>query len=117
MSIQIEQFNPKLENFEVREIKPKGNMRATSLIAFSQIVESLGDRQMQVLKCIKEIGQPCSNLQISKYLHLPINSITPRVLELRKKGIVMMDRVGDCEFTGRKVIYWKIKNWIKEVMI
>lgn len=89
--------------------------RATSLLAFSDVLENIGERQMQVLKCIIEI-QPCTNLEISKHLHLPINSCTPRCLELRKMGVVVMDRVDKCIYTGRKVTYWRVKKWLMEVI-
>lgn len=93
----------------------KTNMRVTSLLAFSEVLENIGTRQMQIFKCIKEI-EPCSNLQISKYLCLPINSCVPRCLELRKMGLVVMDRVDKCEYTGRKVTYWRVKRWLREIM-
>ena len=93
----------------------KTKMRCTSLMAFDSIILELGSRQLEVLKCIKSI-EPCSNLEISKHLGLPINSCVPRCLELRKMGIVVMDRVDLCEYTGRKVTYWRIKKWLSEVM-
>lgn len=93
----------------------KTKMRCTSLVSFSQVIENIGERQMQVLKCIIQI-QPCSNLQISKHLNLPINSCVPRCLELRKMGIVVMDRVDKCEFTDRSVTYWRVKKWLMEVI-
>ena len=94
----------------------KTKMRATSLTAFADILENIGERQMQVLKAFRKI-QPASNLMISKYLGLPINSITPRVKELREYGIVIQDKVDTCEFTKRKVTYWRIKKWLQEVMV
>jgi len=93
----------------------KTKMRATSLVAFTDILESIGERQMQVLKAFRQI-QPATNLMISKHLNLPINCITGRCSELRKMHIIMMDRIDICEFTGRKVIYWRIKKWLNEVM-
>ena len=94
----------------------KTKMRATSLQAFTDILEDLGTRQMQVLKAFKEI-QPCSNLMLSKHMGLPINCITGRCKDLRDYGIVMMDKVDICEFTKRKVTYWRIKKWLQEVML
>jgi hypothetical protein len=93
----------------------KSNMRVTSLLAFQSVLETIGTRQLQVLKTIREI-EPCSNLEISKHLGLPINSCVPRCLELRKMGIVVMDRVDLCKYTGRRVTYWRIKKWLKENM-
>ena len=89
--------------------------RVTSVLAYADVLENIGDRQMQVLKCILTI-QPCSNLEILKYLHLPINSVTPRCQELRKMGVVVMDRIDKCIYTNRKVTYWRVKKWLMEIV-
>lgn len=96
--------------------KRKNKMRATSIESFMLILENIGERQTQVLKAIKKL-QPCSNLMISQYLRLPINSITPRVKELRDFGIVRMRYVDICPETKRKVTYWFIPNWMNEVLL
>ena len=87
----------------------------TSYIAFEEVLCNLGDRQKLVLKAIKII-QPCSNLEISKYLGLPINSITPRCLELRKKHLVRFYKTGQCKYTNRQVNYYIIPNWINGML-
>ena len=94
----------------------KTKMRATSLVAFTDILENIGERQMQVLKCFREI-QPATNLMIARKLNLPINCITGRCKELRDYGIVVYDKVDVCEFTKRRVTYWRIKKWLQEIMI
>ena len=79
----------------------------TSLLAFEDIKKDLGRRQKLVYDCLKII-QPATNLMISQYLKLPINSITPRVKELRNLklvGVAFQDR--DLN-TGRPSIYWRI---------
>jgi hypothetical protein len=87
----------------------------TSMISFFEILQNLGERQLEVLKAIKHL-QPCNNLQISKYLSLPINSVTPRCLELRDKGIVRLHHVGACEITGRSSRYYSIKDNLNQVL-
>jgi len=87
----------------------------TSYIAFQEVLCNLGERQKLVLKAIKHL-QPCSNLEISKFLGLPINTITPRCQELRKKNLVIYYKRDICKYTKRLVIYWKIPEWIKDVM-
>lgn len=96
--------------------KKKTKMRATSMEAYFSILENLGERQMEVFKAIKEI-QPCYNLQISKNLHLPINSITGRVKELRDFGMVRFYKKEICPETGRKVDCWIIPAWMKDVLL
>jgi len=68
----------------------KCKVRPTSLLAYAEVLEDLGERQIKVYKTIREFGSGgCNNKMISKKLKLPINSITGRVNELRKMGIVL----------------------------
>lgn len=89
--------------------------RITSLIAFEEVLCNLGERQKVVLKAIQSL-QPCSNLEISKFLGIPINSITPRCQELREKGLVIYYKKDICKYTNRLVYYWIIPNWISSLM-
>lgn len=82
-------------------------MQPTSLLAFAEVLENLGERQIIVYKALLYLGT-ANNTQIAEYLHLPINCITPRIVELRKKGLVRKDRVDTCSITGKKTIYWRV---------
>ena len=84
----------------------KTNVQPTSLLAYLDISDELGDRQKEVLACFRRI-QPASNTMISNFLCLPINSIVPRIFELRKKKLVVESHRDTCQFTKRKVIFWK----------
>jgi predicted ArsR family transcriptional regulator len=90
-------------------------IQATSLISYYEILNKLGDRQKEVLLGLKHLGI-ANNLQISRYLGLPINSITPRMVELRKRGIVIYHHTSACPVTGRASRFFTIKSWIKESM-
>ncbi|MHA1676858.1 MAG: hypothetical protein ACTSU6_06740 [Candidatus Njordarchaeales archaeon] len=81
-------------------------VQQTSLEAFEEIKASLGKRQRQVYLKLKELGS-ATNCMLAEALKLPINSITPRVYELRKLRLVGVSEVGYCKVTGRKAIYWK----------
>jgi len=81
-------------------------IQSTSIEAFKEVKESLGDRQRQVYLCLKHI-QPANNLMVSKKLNIPINSVTPRVKELRDKKLVGVAFVDRDLFTGKKSIYWR----------
>lgn len=83
----------------------------TSYIAFQEVLSNLGERQKLVLKAIKHLGI-CTNLEISKLLNKPINTITPRCQELRKKNLVIMAYQDQCKYTKRQVCYWKLPEWI-----
>lgn len=80
-------------------------VQKTSLLAYAEVLENLGERQMQVLKAIEELVI-CNNLMISKHLNLPINSVTPRVRELRGKRLVREFKKGECPITGKMTMFW-----------
>ena len=94
----------------------KTKMRATSLQAFADIIPELCERQMFVLKGMKRLNKPVSNLQLSRFLNLPINQCVPRVYELRKYGIIVLSKKDIDPITMKKVCYWEIKKWLREVM-
>lgn len=85
-------------------------IQPTSLNAYREIAPSLGNRQREVLEFVRKRGS-VSNLDISKGLELPINSITPRVKELREKGYLQKAFVTN-GLNGRPVIYWKERTMI-----
>ena len=79
----------------------------TSLDAFQSIKPELGSRQKVVFDVISYLGTP-TNTEINNYLGIPINSIVPRVNELRKKGLVRDAGKRECKITGRLVHCWRI---------
>lgn len=81
-------------------------VRETSLLAYTSISHELGQRQRQVLKALKELGY-ANNRMLAEELDLPINSVTPRVKELRELGLVVEAGKSTCPFTGRKTLFWK----------
>ena len=87
----------------------KTQMRDTSILAWYQILENLGERQVKVYKAIKDL-KFCSNTMISQHLNLPINCITGRVNELRKYNVVRMYKKDICPITKKRVIFWSIKR-------
>lgn len=61
-------------------------MDSNSLDAYNSIVENLGPRQQIIFEALR--NNPASNKTLAKRLGLEINQVTPRTLELRKKGLV-----------------------------
>lgn len=70
---------------------------------FTQVKPHLNERQQRVLDAIEIIG-PATNRQIGDYLGWAINSITPRVLELREKGKVKSAYIAKDH--GRSAHFW-----------
>lgn len=113
-----EQFNPKLESFEIVNIKPKRyktKIRATSIESFYQVLETIGDKQLECLQAIRKL-QPVSDRQLKDYLHWEINQVNGRRNELLKAGIIIKIKEGISEKTKRKVTFWKIKSYMNDVM-
>lgn len=98
-------------------------VRETSLLSyFGEVVQNLGNRQETVFSLLSVRG-PMSNAEIAEQLGWPINSVTPRVNELRKLGRVLCvcgrfhlakgdraacDGVRLCQVTGRVVHVWRV---------
>lgn len=92
-------------------------IQQTSLLAYREIKPTLNDRQAKVLQAIEAIYPAC-NAQVAQYLGWPINTVTPRVLELRGKFKVVKHQCDVCKssadpleghnkYDGRKVNYWQ----------
>lgn len=77
----------------------------TSKAAYAEISYQLGPWQMQVYRLLKRVG-PMNNLEIAEWLDKPINEITPRVHELREKGLVE-EAYKDIGKKGKNVYYWR----------
>lgn len=85
----------------------KTRVRNTSVESYYSI-KDLSKRQMDVYQAIYLLGKAC-NMDISGWLGLPINSITPRTNELVAKGVVTESYRGKNPHTGKNVIYWTVK--------
>jgi hypothetical protein len=83
-------------------------IQLTSLEAFMDIQPDLGFRQKQVLDVIQKMPFVC-NYEISVILSLPINSITPRVKELRDLGMVVCMGTKQDRVSKRNVMIWSVK--------
>ncbi len=83
----------------------------TSIRAYGEVLETLGERQAQVYAVIRKL-KSCNNQMICNFLGLPINSITPRVNELRKLHIVMMDKKDMCPYTKMLTCFWRVRRFL-----
>jgi len=96
--------------------KTKTNMRATSLLAFSQILEDLGFKELQVFLAIKHL-QPCSDKMLAEYLNWKINRITGRRYDLAKVGmIIQKNKDIDKVPPFKKVIFWIIPSYNNSIL-
>jgi len=78
----------------------------TSLLAYFEIQASLGAKQRLILDLFLKHG-PMTNKMVAKKSNLPINSVTPRVKELRElEYIEYSDTI--IQLNGRKAILWQV---------
>lgn len=78
----------------------------TSALAFQSLKDNLGAKQFDVFCAISILGE-CNNQELARHLGWEINRITPRVYELRGKGLVTESRREKDVVTGRLTNYWK----------
>jgi len=84
----------------------------TSLEAWSKVKGELNNRQNAVLDAIQYIiytkNTFPTNLEISHYMGIPINCITPRTNELHKLGRLFLNDKRLCKITGNLARTWRI---------
>ena len=83
------------------------NVQETSLEAYESIQPELGLMQQTVYDAIEQ-HEGISNLDISRILNIPINSVTPRVKELRDMNFVKFHNHKQDPITKRRVMTWEI---------
>lgn len=72
-------------------------------VYYAEVLPTLALRQKEVLTAIGSLG-PCSNLELAKFMGREINTITPRVRELKDRDLIKELYRGPCKISGRTVI-------------
>ena len=93
-------------------------VRATSLLGYCEVLEHLGESQLEVLRCLDSFSSSAifggdvsaTNLMVARKLDWDINRVTPRMNELVKMRLVVEDKTDNCKVTGRQAIYWRFKK-------
>ena len=84
----------------------------TSLMAYDMILEDLADRQLQVYNGFKKL-EYATNAMVAKEINLPINCVTGRSLELRKKLLLERSHISNCPITRGRAQFWRIKDGLE----
>ena len=88
-------------------------IQETSLLARQDALRNVCTKREKVFDCLKLLGS-ASNELLSKELCWPINSVTPRIKELReeRRGFY----VGDFDNgRGRRVMFWStVEGFVDE---
>ncbi len=74
--------------------------------AYKKILPELSNKQKEVFEFLTIQPKPMSNLEISEAMHKRINAVTPRILELRKRGVVEDRGRSVCSVSGENVHKW-----------
>jgi hypothetical protein len=82
-------------------------MQQTSLESYDRL-KDLGMKQKACYDVINSRVAAC-NYDIAKALGWEINRVTPRVMELRERNLVVEAYRDINTETDRKVIYWKVR--------
>ena len=83
-------------------------VQSTSVIAYRDIEPTLGKKQ-QLIFGVLGLFANMTNNELARYLDWQINTVTPRVFELRKLGLIEEGERRPCDVSGRLSIAWKIK--------
>lgn len=81
-------------------------IRDTSQNAYESVRPELGERQRLVFNELKKYGN-LTNMELAVSLGVSVNTVTPRIFELRKFGKVAEWGKRECRVTGRTVISWQ----------
>ena len=88
-------------------------IQETSLLARQDALRNVCTKREKVFDCLKLLGR-ASNELLSKELCWPINSVTPRIKELREERRVFY--VGDFDNgRGRRVMFWSTEEGFVDV--
>ena len=82
-------------------------MQDTSIEAFMKL-KNVAESQRQVLDVLKFLTN-ATNAELAAKLGWPINRVTPRVKELREKGLVLDAGKRICQITRGTAHAWKSK--------
>ena len=82
-------------------------IQQTSLEAYKAILPELSNKQQEVVDVI-EHHPGMSNHDIARFLNWEINTVTPRVNELREKGVVDLHAIKVDRITEKKVMTWEV---------
>lgn len=85
-------------------------IQETSRLAyFEEVKPTIGNRHKEVITALSG-ATDMTNSELAEKLDWGINRVTPRIWELREKGIVIESQKRPCRVTSRTALAWKIKK-------
>lgn len=86
----------------------------TSINAYNEVKESIGDKQSIVLNGLKTL-EIANNQMIARFIKLPINNVTGRMNELREMKLVTFSHTAPCPYSNKQTMFWTLTKWGKEM--
>lgn len=100
------------------EYGDKDMIQETSLAAHKDIKKLLNSKQSDVIAVFRlQHPQSLSNANVADILGWSINTVTPRVKELRDNGYLVYKGVKKCIKTGRIAMQWGIEEEPKQMSL
>jgi hypothetical protein len=90
-------------------LRIKEMIQDTSLFAHTIATHNLGRKQKEVFDCLRHFPD-ATNAELSARMGWPVDRIKPRVLELRKMGLILDAGKRRCKVTGGTAHAWKAKH-------
>lgn len=84
-------------------------IHGTSLFAHKIATHNLSRKQKEVLDCLRYFPD-ATNAELSARMGWPVDRIKPRVLELRKMGLILDAGRRSCSVTGGTAHAWRAKH-------
>ena len=82
-------------------------IRQTSLLAYKDIQLHLSDRYREYLDALREVGQPSTDLEVSRFAgHSDPNYFRPRRNELVKMGLIVEIGKRECSVSKKTALVW-----------
>jgi len=77
--------------------------------AWQLIKPDVGRRQKNILDAMLEdrYHMDFTAMEIAMKLRIPRDSVSPRLAELRKKGLIIVEKVRPCRVTGYRAQAWR----------
>lgn len=101
------------------------NVRDTSKESFfGEILPQMNRKHGEVIRAFLHKGEPMTNAELAAFMQRPINTVTPRVYELRGLSkhfafdtpLVRKWGTRKCGITGRTAIVWEL-NFDKQLSL
>lgn len=90
------------------------HIQETSLLAYNNYTKPhLAETQQAVFQALLT-RESFTNNELAHYMDWPINSVTPRIFELRKMGKVVAVIKRPCAISGRTAIAWRAIQALQE---